>query len=436
MLDIRFVIENKEVVKKAILDKKISQITPEDVDRLIKLYEEIKDLKSKIQTLRTQRNKIAFGLSKLDRNDPLFSEKVKEGKKLKKDIGELETRLRELEKEFNRIYFYLPGIPSDDTPVGKDENDNVPVRYWGKKPDFGFDPKPHYELLEKYGLFDAKTGVKVAGFRGYYLLGDLALLHLAVLRFAFESIVKKGFIPVIPPTIARYFALFGTGHFPWGEEDAYRLANPHIEEDLYLVGTAEVPLMAYFADRVIPREKLPIKMVGISMCYRREVGAHHKDLKGLYRLHEFWKVEQVVISPPEEEIANKLHEEITHNAEEILQALELPYRVVKMCTADMGELQYRKYDIETWMPGSNKYRETHSSSLMKDTQCRRNNIKVRYKDGRTEYAWSLNNTAIASPRILIAIVENYQEKDGKIRIPDVLQPYMFGKKYLTPLEIF
>ena len=436
MLDIEFIKQNKDLIKQTIVNKKTGGIKPDDIDLLLELHAQIKALKTQIDELRRQRNELAESMKQqANQGKKPDIQTIQKGKELKAKIQELEDKLRKLQSNFKRIYDYVPNIYSKDTPIGQSENDNVVVSTWGQKPAFDFTPKTHDELLKNLGVLDAQAGTDVAGFRGYFLLGDLALMHWAVLTFAFEHIAKKGFIPVIPPTLAKYKVLYGAGQFPWGEEDTFKLANPHTDEDYYLIGTAEQPLMALLANKTIPEDKLPIKLVGFSPAYRREAGAHQKDLKGIIRLHEFWKVEQIVIAPPDEQLAYELHEEITQNAEEILQALGLHYRKLAMCSADMGNPHFKKYDLEAWRPGANKYQETHSSSIMSDFQCRRNNIRVKLNNGKTAYAWSLNNTAIASPRILAVLTENYQNKDGTITVPEVLRPYMLGKEKIEKVEL-
>jgi len=258
------------------------------------------------------------------------------------------------------------------------------------------------------------------------LKNEGALLQLAVIWFVFNKLVKKGYTPIIAPAIVKRFALFGCGQFPWGEQDTYKLND----EDSFLSGTAEQPVTSYFSGEILKEENLPKKFVAFSPCFRKEAGAYGKDTKGLYRLHEFWKVEQVILARNNIEETKKLHEELQKNSEEILQELNLPYRVLLMCSGDMGEPQMKKYDTETWMPSRNDYGETMSNSIMGDFQTRRLNIKYRTKDNKTEFCYSLNNTAIASPRILIAILENYQQKDGSILIPKVLQE-LIGKEKIT-----
>ena len=280
-----------------------------------------------------------------------------------------------------------------------------------------FTPKSHIELGKSLDLFNLERGAKVSGFRGYFLINELARLHFALLFYVFNKLTNKGYTPIIAPAVIKGFVHFGAAQFPWSEQDVYKLND----DDAYLAGTAEQPVTAYFSNEILNEKDLPKKFVAFSPCFRKEAGAYGKDTKGLYRLHEFWKVEQVIIGKNNVQEAKKLHEELQKNSEEILQDLELPYRVLLMCTGDMGEPQIKKYDTETWMPSRNAYGETMSNSIMGDFQTRRLNIKYRKPDGKTEFCFSLNNTALASPRILIALLENYQQKDGSVLIPKVLQ---------------
>ncbi|MFN4212988.1 MAG: serine--tRNA ligase, partial [Microgenomates group bacterium] len=275
-------------------------------------------------------------------------------------------------------------------------------------------------------IIDLKRGAKISGFRGYFLKNEAASLHFALLWYVFNKLIKKGYTPIIAPAIVKRFALFGSGQFPWGEADVYKLND----DDAYLAGTAEQPVTAYFSDEILNEKDLPKKFVAFSPCFRKEAGAYGKDTKGLYRLHEFWKVEQVIIAENDLAKARVYHEELQRNCEEVLEELELPYRRVILCTGEMGEPQIFKYDTEVWMPSRGAYGETMSNSIMGDFQTRRLNIKYRKKDGKTEFCYSLNNTAVASPRILIAILENYQQKDGSILIPKALQQLVgFEKIY-------
>jgi seryl-tRNA synthetase len=291
---------------------------------------------------------------------------------------------------------------------------------------FDFDPKDHIQLAKDLDLIDFERGAKVGGSRAYFLKNEAAQMELALMWYTQNKLVAKGYTPLIAPALVKDFTLVGNGQFPWGKEEVYHFEK----DDIYLAGTAEVPVTAYFADEVLNEKDLPKKFVAFSPCFRREAGNYGKDTKGVYRLHQFNKIEQVIISINDMNNSFTLHEELLANAEEILQALELPYRVLLMCTGDMGEPQVKKYDIETWMPGRGAYGETMSNSFMGDFQARRLKTRYRGKDGTVKFCHTLNNTALASPRILIAILENYQEKDGTIKIPKILQPFL-GKKIIA-----
>jgi seryl-tRNA synthetase len=318
----------------------------------------------------------------------------------------------------------LPAPARTDVPVGKDDTENVEVKKWGEIRSFDFATKDHVELGNKLGILDIERGVKLAGSRSYFLVGDGALLEQAVMRFVYEKLCAKGYKPYSIPVLVKDDAMIGTGYFPLGKEQAY-----YVEKDeMSLVGTAEVALTSIYSDEILNAEDLPIRIMAQSNCFRREAGTYGKDTQGLYRVHQFQKIEQVIISIADEKDSEKLHGELLQNAEEILQALRLPYRVVYVCTGDLGQGQVRKHDIETWMPSRKSYSETHSCSTFHDFQARR--LKMRYKDksGDKKLCYTLNNTAIASPRILIPLLETYQNADGSINIPEVLQQYMGGRK--------
>jgi seryl-tRNA synthetase len=279
-----------------------------------------------------------------------------------------------------------------------------------------------------HDMIDIPRGVKISGSRMYFLKNEGAMLHRAVIQLAVDVLTRKGFCPMIVPVMVRDRAMYGTGYFPLGREQTYVIP----EDELNLVGTAEVPLVSYYADEILSEEELPKRMLGISECFRREVGSAGKDTRGLYRVHQFTKVEQVVIARADVEESLRLHEELLHNAEEILRLLELPYRVVEVCTGDMGQGQVKKHDIETWMPSRGTYSETHSCSTFLDFQARRSGLRYRDADGQLHYCYTLNNTAVASPRILIPLLEVHQQEDGSIRIPKALRPYLDGREYLEP----
>lgn len=417
MLSLDFIRQNKEKVLEAAKNKN-REI---DLDKILSLDDKRRELIQKVQVLREQRNKWS-GLHSpnLPKNLKKGGETIREsGKKIKEQLKKLEIELKEIEEQIDKFASYIPNVPLDEVPTGKNSASNVELKTWGKIPQFDFTPKSHIELGKSLDLFDLERGSKVSGFRGYFLKNEAALLHLALLFYVFQKLIKKGYAPIIAPAIVKGFTLFGSGQFPWGEQEVYKLND----EDAYLAGTAEVPVTAFHSNEILNEKDLPKKYVAFSPCFRREAGSYGKDTKGLYRVHEFWKIEQVIIGKNDLPEARKLHEELQKNCEEILQDLELPYRILLMCTGDMGEPQLIKYDTETWMPSRNAYGETMSNSIMGDFQTRRLKIKYRTAKGETQYCFSFNNTALASPRILIAVLENYQQKDGSIKVPKVLQKY-------------
>ncbi|HOW12805.1 MAG TPA: serine--tRNA ligase [Candidatus Pacearchaeota archaeon] len=414
MLDIKFIRNNKELIEEAIKNKNINL----DLEELLSLDEKRRDLIKKIDELNFEQKKIT-------------KEKIEEGKKIKQELKIIESELKEIEEKYNNLMLLVPNIYSLDTPIGQDERDNKEVFKWGEIPKFDFEIKDHIQLGKDLNLIDLEKGVKTSGFRGYYLKNEAVLLEIALIWHSLLKMRNHGFTLMIPPTILKEFALVGSGHFPMGKEDIYQIANPgklsdgkEISEPLFLAGTSEPALLAYFADEILDKKDLPIKVCGVSNCYRSEVGSYGKDTKGLYRVHEFRKVEQVVLCENDIEKSCYWLEEMRKISEEILKDLELPYRVIQICTGDMGCGKYKMYDIETYMPSRNSYGETHSDSNLTDWQARRLNIKYKDENGEKKYVHTLNNTVIASPRILIAILENYQQKDGSIKVPKVLQKYL------------
>jgi seryl-tRNA synthetase len=411
MLDIKFIRENLELCQTAAKNK--NRVV--DWVMLLKLDDKRRELIGKSEVLRAERNTLS--------KDP--QQARTRGKELKDELKVLESELREIEEKFVALMYTVPNVPDESVPVGKDSSGNVEVKKWGTPKEFDFPIKDHVELAKDHDLIDFERGAKVGGSRAYFLKNEAAVLEFAVLFYTFQKLIKKGYTPLIAPSLVKEFTLFGNGQLPWGREEVYHLEK----DDEYLAGTAEVPVTAYFSDEMLSLKDLPKKFVAYSPCYRREAGSYGKDTRGVYRLHQFNKIEQVIISTNDMSNSFTLHEELLKNSEEVLQDLELPYRVLLMCTGDMGEPQVKKYDIETWMPGRKDYGETMSNSVMGDFQARR--LKIRYKDtdGTVKFCHTLNNTAVASPRILVAILENYQEKDGSIRIPKVLQPYV-GKEVI------
>lgn len=415
VLDIKFIRENRDAVETAIKVKEIDL----DLGKFLKLDDKRRKLIADKDALRQKRNEAAKKKS------------VAEGKKVKKELSGVEGELKKIEAEYSELMYLVPNIPSDDTPVGGEENYKV-VEEWGKVPEFGFPAKDHIELGKSLDILDLPRGVKAAGFRGYFLKNEGALLHMGILMLAFKKMTEKGFTPMIGPTLIREFALVGSGHFPGEREEIYEVEElgDRAKEPKFLVGTAEPSLLAYHADETLSEKDLPVKLSGISPCYRREVGGYGKDTKGVYRVHEFMKVEQVVLTRNDLSESEEMFQEMNENARELLRELELPHRVIQIATADMGPGKYKMYDIETWMPSRGSYGETHSNSNMTDWQARRLNIKYRSKEGKNEYVYTLNNTVIASPRILVALLENNQQKDGSVNIPKVLQDFV-GKKKLV-----
>lgn len=404
MLDITFIRQNLDLCKAAAKNKNREV----HWEKLLLLDDKRKELTGKADTIRAERNIIAKQRTE---------EAIIQGKAIKEALKAIEEELRVVEEELNNLLLTVPNVPDASVPIGKDESGNVEIKTWGEPQKFDFKVRDHIELAKQLDLIDLERGAKVGGFRAYFLKNEGALLEFAILFYAFQKLVSKGYTPIMAPSLVKDFTLFGNGQFPWGKDEVYHLEK----DDQYLAGTAEVPVTAYFADEVLKEEDLPKKFVAFSPCFRREAGSYGKDTKGLYRLHQFNKIEQVIISKNDMSTSFTLHEELLQNSEEILQDLKLPYRVLLMCTGDMGEPQVKKYDIETWMPGRNAYGETMSNSVMGDFQSRRLKIRYRAKDGSMKYCHTLNNTAIASPRILIPILENYQQADGSVKVPEVLQ---------------
>jgi len=438
MLDIKFVRENADLIKDAATAKHIDC----DVDRLVAVDAERRKLQQQLDALRTRSREGGQQLA-LYRNpksdwylraiatgqtaDQLKCEAAniqKELNDIKSDIKSLEDQSRPISEEFQSLMLTIPQPADPDVTVGKDDADNVEIRRVGEVRTFDFEPKDHIELGRSLDIIDIERGVRLAGTRNYVLKGDGTLLHQAVLRLAQDMMVKRGFLPMTVPVLVREDMMTGTGYFPTGRDQAYLCER----DELSLVGTAEVSLTAYRQNEVLTEDDLPIKMCATSPCFRREAGAAGKDTAGLYRIHLFDKVEQVIICANDVELSKRFHDDILKNAEDVVRALELPYRVVDVCTGDLGQGQIRKFDIETWMPSRNSYGETHSASRFHEFQARR--LMLRYRDAakKVRFCHTLNNTVIASPRILIPILELNQNADGTITIPKALRPYMFGKE--------
>ncbi len=421
MIDIKLIEAQPARFKEAARTKKFDV----DIDRLLEVYDELKTLRQKVQDIATEKNRIGKAVPKMAEQQR--KQAIAELSEFKEQEQKYDERIKELEPQFEELMLLVPQPAGDDVPVGEDDTENVEIRREGQIRKFDFKPKDHIELGTALDIIDVERGVKLSGTRNYFLKGDGALLHWAVLRFSLEHMKAKGYVPLMVPLLVRDEAMRGTAYYPGGEDQAYRMEK----DELNLVGTAEVPLTAYHMGEILQKEQLPAKYVSMSSCFRREAGAAGKDTYGLYRIHQFDKVEQVVVCENDEQESDKYHAEILHNSEEVLQALELPYRVVNVCTGDLGRGQIKKFDIETWMPSRENYCETHSASKFGEFQSRRMNL--RYKDTESKkniFCHTLNNTVIASPRVLIPILELYQNADGSVTVPKVLRPYM-GKDRIT-----
>lgn len=420
MLDIHFIREHADLIKDGARKKHIEV----DVDRLLAVDDERKRLLQEIEGKRAEQNRASYEITRAE--GAARQGLIDAMQQLKAGMGEIEEKYKKTMEEWQALMVTVPNLPDMSVPEGASDADNQEVKQWGTLPQFPFTPKDHVALMTELGMADFERGTKIAGFRGYVLKGDGARLSFALWRFLSDHYEKKaGFTPMIVPSLVRREGFMGTGYLPQSEEDLYKT-----QDGEYLAGTAEVATMAYHMDEVLDKGTFPIKYFSFSPCFRREAGSHGKDTKGMVRVHEFYKFEQVVICEASHEESVKLHEEITRNAEEAIELLGIPYHVVVNCGGDLGLGQVKKYDIECWMPSEGKYRETHSSSYFHDFQTRRLNIRYRDAEGNMKFAHSLNNTALATPRFLAVLVENFQQEDGSIKIPEVLVPYM-GKDRIT-----
>ena len=428
MLDIKFIRENPEKIAEAAKNKNIEI----NIDKLLQIDEKRRGLISKIDELQAKRNKLA----KNAKGQKPTAEQIEEGKKLKETSLQTDTEFKEIDKEYFSLMVKVPTIPSPDTPIGKDENENVEVYKWGEPTKFDFEPKDHMTLAKNLDLLDIERGTKVAGYRGYYIKNEAVMLQMGLMMFALEKLISKGFTPIIPPTLIREFALFGSGYFAGNEynpeiDEIYKIANDEKlsdgtvkKENKFLVGTAEPSLLAYYANEILDEKDLPLKICGFSQCYRSEIGSYGKDTKGIYRVHEFMKVEQVCICESDIERSNELQKEMVEISKELHEDLGLPYRVLQICTGDMSAGKYKMFDLEAWMPSRDSYGETGSASNFLDWQSRRLNVKYKDKDGNKKHVYMLNNTALPSVRPMIAILENYQQKDGSVIVPEVLRKWV------------
>lgn len=438
MLDIKFIRENTRKIKLAVKNKGIDL----NLDKLIELDEKRRETIGKVDALRAERKTISFGVGSSQRLEPT-KKAVNKAKKIKKDLAKLEQKYDKIKSAYDGLMAKVPTIPSPDTPIGKSDEENKEIYRKGKIPKFSFTPKNHIELGKSLDILDLERGVKVGGYRGYYVKNEGALILMGLMMHALTKLVKKGFQPMIPPTLVKGFALFGSGYFKGIDYDPeideiYQIATSDKEasgvaskEKKFLVGTAEPSLLAYYANEVLNEKDLPMRVCGFSQCYRSEIGSYGKDAKGIYRVHEFMKVEQVILSKANIAETDRLQKEMIGISEELHQELGLPYRKLQICTGDMGTGKYKMFDLEAWMPGLNRWGETGSASNFLDWQSRRLNVKYVDEKGKKKFVYMLNNTALATPRTFIAILENYQQKDGSVLVPKILQKYV-GKKKMLP----
>lgn len=420
MLDLKFIRENVEAVKEAIRVKKESL----DLDELLAVDKELLEIKGTEQELQTQRNTVSKQIPKASNEER--PNLIAEGKKIGEQLKELKPKVDELEGKLNALMVQVPNIPSPDAPEGNDENDNVEVKKWGELPQFDFKPKDHVELLLENNWAEFENIAEVCGSRSYSLRNHMVLLEMALHRFAMDKLMAKGFTLVSAPSLVREHALMGTGHFPKGRDQVYFLE----EDNTYLSGTAEVQLNSLHKGQILDEAKLPILYAGYSSCFRREAGSYGRDVRGLIRVHQFLKVEQYVICQNDFEVSNKWHKALLETSEEIMQELELPYRVVECCTGDMGTGKFRMFDVEAWVPSEEKYRETHSCSNLGEWQARRTNTRYRDSEGKAKHVHTLNNTAVATPRLLVPFIEIHQTSDAKVKIPTKLKPYLNNSEFL------
>ncbi len=417
MLDIKFIRENVDVVKAGAKKKHIDI----DLDRLLKVDDERRKLMGEVEGMRAKQNEVSKAVAA---GGPERDQLIADMKVLKAEMEAKEAELEPLIKEWELLMVQVPNVPDISVPDGDSDADNQEAKTWGTLPTFDFPLKSHIEIMEGKRMADFERGAKVAGFRGYYLKGDGALLSFAVWQYAQRFFMGKDFVPMIVPSLVRRVTMLGTGYIPQGEEDLYRT-----QDNEYLAGTGEVGAMAYYMGEILDKKDLPTKFLAFSPCFRREAGSHSKDVKGLIRVHEFFKWEQVVLCEANHEESVRQHEWVNRNTEEFIESLNIPYRTVVNCGGDLGLGQVKKYDIELWVPAEKKYREISSASYFHDFQTRRLGIRYRDDDGTVRFAHSLNSTAIPTPRILVSIIENYQQADGTVKVPAALVPFV-GKEVL------
>lgn len=420
MLDIKFIRENADAVRKAIEVKREGL----DLDTLLAVDKEVVALRNQMQELQTERNTTSKQIPKASNEErPAL---IAKGKEIGSRMDEIKPKLAEAENKFNDLMLLVPNIPDPSVPVGTDENDNVEVKKGGKLPDFSFEPKDHVDILEANGWAEFERIAHVCGSRSYSLRNEALMLEMSMHRYAMDVLMEKGFTLTSAPAFAREAALVGTGHFPVGKDQVYYMR----EDELFLSGTAEVQLNSLHTGELMSEDQLPILYAGYSPCFRREAGSYGRDVRGLIRVHQFLKTEQYIICKNDPEESLKWHKKLLDTSLEIVEAFELPYRVIECCTGDMGSGKVKMYDVECWVPSEQKYRETHSCSALHDWQARRSNLRYRDKDQKVQFCHTLNNTAVATPRILVPFLECHQREDGTVYIPEALRTYMGGREFI------
>ena len=426
MLDLKLIRKNYEEVRKRIATR--GEEYAKLVDKVYELDKEKREVQKEVEGLRALLNKKSREYGKLKREGKEDENLKKELSQIKENLSRLEEKLKELEEELNQTLLRIPNLPHPTVPIGEDENDNVEIRRWGEPPKFSFPPKPHWELGEKLGILDFERGAKLSGSRFVVKRGLGARLVRALINFMLDLHTKNGYLEMYVPHLVKPEILIGTGQLPKFEEDLFKCER----DDLYLIPTAEVPLTNLHREEILKEEDLPIYYTAYTPCYRREAGSYGRDIKGLIRLHQFDKVELVKIVTPESSYEEL--EKLVRDAEKVLQELELPYRVVELCTGDLGFSASKTYDIEVWMPSYNRYREISSCSNCEDFQARRMKLRYKTKNGKNVYCHTLNGSGLAVGRTLAAILENYQQEDGSVIVPKALRPYLGGLEVIKPQE--
>jgi len=421
MLDLKFIVENVDLVKDGCRKKRAH----DDIDQIVKLYSERKNLLNDIEDLRARQNQVSKEIPQ--KNDSEKAGLFEEMKSLKDDLKIKEQELTALQTELNPLLLRVPNPPLPEVPEGADDQDNQILRTFSQPTEFDFEPKDHVQIGEYLNILDIERGTRTSGSRFYYVKNDLVLLEFALVQYALEKIMAKGFQPILPPTLVREEAMIATGFFPADKNEIYRV-NPD-EDDLYLIGTAEVPLCMLHYDEIIEKSTLPLRYVGFSNCFRREAGSYGKDTQGIIRVHQFDKIEMFSFVDPA--TSAEEHQLILSLEEEIVQGLNIPYQVVNVCGGDLGNPAAQKFDIEAWIPTQGKYREITSCSNTTSYQARRGKIRYKDENGEKDFVHTLNGTGIAMARIFVAILENFQNEDGSVNIPEVLRPYMGGREKMV-----